>query len=511
VRFFNTAGVCFPDRHYMVPAEPRLHGARRLVDQGQYFVVHAPRQTGKTTSLRALAHALTAEGRYAAVYTTCEVGRAAGDDYGAAQESILSLLRSQAEYGLPEPLRPPPWPETAEGERVRSALAAWAAACPRPLVVFFDEIDALGGASLLSVLSQLRAGSADRPAAFPHSVAVCGLRDASVGDAFNISAESLRLGDFGPEQVRSLYRQHTEETGQVFTEEALQRAFDYSRGQPWLVNSLAREVIEKMETMPPTPITAEHIDEAKERLILARQTHLDSLVDKLTDPRVRRIIEPLIAGDFLPTEDAYNDDLAYLRDLGLIAPGRPVRVANPVYREVIVRVLGESTEDMILAEPRSFVLPDGRLDFRRLLAEFADFWCQHGEILERRDFYHEAAPQLAVMTFLHRVVNGGGYVDREYGIGRGRIDLTVRWPYRNADGVREWQREPIELKVWRPGGPDPTTVGLRQLDDYLDRIRAHHGTLVVFDRRPEAPPPHERTTFATTQTPSGHPITLLRA
>jgi hypothetical protein len=106
VRFFNTAGVCFPDRHYMVPAEPRLQGARRLIDQGQYFVVHAPRQTGKTTSLLALAQALTAEGRYAAVYTTCETGRAAGDDYVAAQRSVLSVLRSQAQYGLPEPLRP---------------------------------------------------------------------------------------------------------------------------------------------------------------------------------------------------------------------------------------------------------------------------------------------------------------------------------------------------------------------------------------------------------------------
>lgn len=356
-------------------------------------------------------------------------------------------------------------------------------------------------------------------------MAVCGLRDvrdykiASGGNAssmggaspFNIKTESLRIGDFSRDQVRALYAQHTEESGQVFTEEALERAFEYSRGQPWLVNSLAREVIEKIGVEPPTPITAEHIDEAKERLILARQTHLDSLVDKLSDPRVRGIIEPLIAGDYLPVEGTYNDDLAYLRDLGLIAPGRPVRIANPVYREVIVRVLGESTEDMILTEPRSFVQPDGRLDFRRLLAEFADFWCQHGEILERRDFYHEAAPQLAMMAFLHRVINGGGYVDREYGIGRGRIDLTVRWPYRSPEGAREWQREPVELKVWRPGRPDPTDEGLRQLDTYLDRIRAGHGTLVVFDRRPEAAPPHERTAFATTQTPSGRPVTLLRA
>jgi hypothetical protein len=61
VRFFNTAGVCFPDRHYMLPPEPRIPNARRLVDDWQYFIVHAPRQTGKTATLETLARNLTAE------------------------------------------------------------------------------------------------------------------------------------------------------------------------------------------------------------------------------------------------------------------------------------------------------------------------------------------------------------------------------------------------------------------------------------------------------------------
>lgn len=74
------------------------------------------------------------------------------------------------------------------------------------------------------------------------------------------------------------------------------------------------------------------------------------------------------------------------------------------------------------------------------------------------------------MAFMHRVVNGGGYIDREYGVGRGRIDLVVRWPYTGADGKRAWQFEAAELKVWRPGKPDPLPVGLRQLDEYLDRL-----------------------------------------
>jgi hypothetical protein len=356
-------------------------------------------------------------------------------------------------------------------------------------------------------------------------VVLCGLRDvrdykaASGGDPsrlgtaspFNIKVASLRLDDFTAEQVAALYAQHTGDTGQEFTREAVARAFDYTRGQPWLVNALAREITREMRIAPPEPVTAEHVDEAKERLILARATHLDSLVARLHEPRVRRVIEPLIAGDATGTDITYHDDVAYLRDLGLVARRPPAVVANPIYREVVVRVLGAQAEDQVVVDPRSVVLADGRLDFRRLLEEFAGFWRQHGEVLASGEFYHEVAPQLVLMAFLHRIVNGDGYVDREYGAGRGRIDLLVRWPYRDQDGKRAWQREAVELKVWRPGRPDPLGEGLRQLDDYLQRLDLDHGTLVVFDRRTEAAPLPDRVGFGHDRTPSGRPVTLLRA
>jgi hypothetical protein len=526
VRFFNTAGPCLPDRHYMLPPEPRLPQARGLVDEGNYFVVHAPRQTGKTTTLGVLARTLTAEGRYAAVMFSCETGEPAGDDYQAAEEQLLYTIRAATRVPgmLPELLPPDPWPEAPAGTRLSAGLGAWAAQCPRPLVLFFDEIDALRGQSLRSVLRQLRDGYNSRPRPFPYSVVLCGLRDvrdykaASGGDPsrlgtaspFNIKVASLRLDDFTAEQVAALYAQHTGDTGQEFTGDAVARAFDYTRGQPWLVNALAREITREMRIAPPEPIIAEHVDEAKERLILARATHLDSLVARLHEPRVHRVVEPLIAGTLPETDETFNDDLAYLRDLGLVAPGRPVQVANPIYREVIVRVLGDRTEEVVLADPRSFVRPDGRLDFRRLLVEFAEFWRQHGDVLATREHYHEAAPQLVLMGFLHRIVNGGGYIDREYGVGRGRIDLLVRWPYRDRDGKRAWQREAVELKVWRTGRPDPLAEGLRQLDDYLARLDLDDGTLVVFDRRAEAVPLADRVGFGEDRTPSGRPITVLR-
>ena len=522
---FNTAGPCDPRWHYMLPPEARLPEARGLVETFAYFVVHAPRQTGKTTSLRALGRDLTAAGGFAALHFSCEAAGVAGDDVGLAQRTVLDEIRLRASLELPPELQPPdPWPESSELSMLRAALAAWSASCPRPLALFFDEIDALPGRSLVSVLKQLRAGYADRPGGGPASVVLCGLRDvrdykaASGGEPgrlgtsspFNIKVASLRIGDFDESDLRALYHQHTEATGQEFTEEALTRAWDYTQGQPWLTNALAREVLEVMQVEP--PIDGHHIDEAKERLILARQTHLDSLVARLKLPEIRRIVEPLIAGEGNgDVVDEFDDDLTFVRNLGLVAQTPPLRIANPIYREVIVRVLSVAAEVRVTDEPRSFVLPDGTLDFDRVLRDFAAWWREHGEFLAGAMPYPEVAPQLVLMAYLQRVVNGGGYIDREYGVGRGRIDLLMRWPYRDEQGQRAVQREALELKVWRQGRPDPLGRGLEQLDGYLARLGRETGVWGVFDRRDGVGSPEERTRFEEAKTPGGRAVVVMRA
>jgi hypothetical protein len=154
------------------------------------------------------------------------------------------------------------------------------------------------------------------------------------------AVDSIRIGDFTKDEVVALYGQHTAATGQEFAPRAVDLAYYYSQGQPWLVNALAHEVIRTMRVTG--IITDDHIDEAKERLIVARATHLDSLEDKLSEPRVQTVIEPLLAGSLLDVDPAFNDAISYVRDLGLIAAGKAVRMANPIYKEVIVRVLGAS-------------------------------------------------------------------------------------------------------------------------------------------------------------------------
>ena len=349
-RWFNTAGPCKPGYHYMLPPGRRIPQARGLIDRMGYFVLHAPRQTGKTTILLGLATELTAEGRYAAVWVSAEQGQAFGD-IGAAEAAMLDSWAAAAEL-LPAELRPPPWPPSAPGNRVRAALAAWAAHCPRPLVVLIDEIDALRDDVLVSVLRQLRAGYPLRPELSPWSVALVGLRDVrdyqvsvredgrlGTASPFNIKVESLTLSDFSPEEVAELYAQHTADTGQRFEPDAVARAHALTQGQPWLVNALARQAVEVLRPDPREPITARDIELAARALIERQDTHLDSLSARLREDRVRAVIEPMLAGETLG--DVPRDDQRFVVDLGLLRSTHDggLEVANPIYREVIVREL----------------------------------------------------------------------------------------------------------------------------------------------------------------------------
>jgi hypothetical protein len=516
---FNTAGPCDERDHYLVEPEPRLPQFRPLLLDKHYFVLHAPRQSGKTTLLRTLAKKLTAEGKFAALAFSCEAAEVAQDDYEAAERMLLEGWKSQAALDLPEKLRPPPWPHAPPGKVLQAALGAWARSCPRPLVLFFDEIDALRGESLRSVLRQLRSGFPERPHAFPHAVVLCGLRDvrdyktASGGDPdrlgtsspFNIKVESLTLDNFTFAQTRDLYLQHTRATGQNWTKEAIVRAYELTEGQPWLVNALAREIVEKRKHEG--LIRRQQVEEAKEALILERATHLDSLVARLMEPRVRRLLEPLLAGEIAGEEETYDDDRLYVADLGLVKRTRPLEIANPIYKEVIARVLTSRAQDNIVLDPHSFVTKNGRLSISRFLDEFSAFWREHGEVLENAGAYHEVAPQLVLMAYLQRVVNGGGFVEREYGVGRDRIDLLVRWPL----GGRRWQKEVLELKVWREKKRDPLERGLEQLEGYMERVGVKRGVLVIFDRRKEARPVEERVERSEVKTKKGYRVTLLRA
>lgn len=512
--WFNTAGPYKADIHYMLPPLARLPQLQRVIDQQGYFVLHAPRQTGKTTAMLSLAKELTEAGRYAAVMVSVEVGAAFSNNTDAAELAILTDWARAAEVWLPADLQPPDWPEAAPGGRIAKSLAAWAKRLPKPLVLLIDEIDSLQDDVLLSLLRQLRAGYPARPSSFPHALALIGLRDVrdykvasggsdrlNTASPFNIKVKSLTLANFTLAEVAELYGQHTADTGQPFTQEAIAAAFSLTQGQPWLVNALAKEVVEEIIDDTSIAVESDRIYEAKERLVQRQDTHLDSLVERLREPRVRAIVEPMLAGQDLG--DIPADDRQFVVDLGLMRrdPAGGLAIANPIYREVLPRMLAQGPQDSLPIISPSWLQANGQLDVDKLLDAFLRFWRQHGEPLMKSAPYHEVAPHLVMMAFLHRVVNGGGTLEREYAIGTRRMDMCLRY----GDVVLA-----MELKVWREGRPDPLTAGLTQLDRYLSGLGLSWGWLVIFDQRAQADPIAERTRVEQATTQQGRQVTVVR-
>jgi hypothetical protein len=482
--------------HYMLPPAERLRGAQleRYIRDQLYWVLHAPRQTGKTTFLQSWMREINS-GKDNAVSCYVSVERCQG--VTEAEKAMPDICKAIQEYADSFGLPVPDLKTSAVNSMLSDILREWSAlVVPKDLIVLFDEVDVLQGETLISFLRQLRGGFAARKAGvFPISIALVGMRDlkdyitaakggvpVNPGSPFNIKADSAMLSNFSAEDVARLFAQRTEETGQRITEEALAYVWEQSRGQPWIVNSLfQRATMRILDEESSETVTIDHIREAREQMILARETHLDALAYRLEDPRIRSVIESILTGE-PDTRLAAGEPFRLCLDLGLVAieRGNPV-IANPIYREVIAREATYSTQLAIPEQSWPWEKSGGDLDMDRLLQEFQKFWRRHSELWEQKSDYTEAFPHLLLMAFLQRILNGGGYIEREYAAGRGRMDLAVEYN-------KKWCI--IEIKLLH-SYDTPESVqeeGLEQIQGYRQRIdETAPAYLVIFDRRPEKP------------------------
>lgn len=494
MRLFNIAGNCLAGKHYMLPPLPRIPGALKLVQDECYFVLHAPRQSGKTTAIRALRDELNRQGNVYAVYCTLEAAAVESQRRNVIA-SITSTIRRAILAGVPELKLEEIIPDLSDLDSVLVVyLNQVCTRLDKPLVLLLDEVDSLYEESLLSLLRQLRVGYISRDdVPFPVSVALVGMRDIrdyrvhirpdaeTLGSSspFNIITESFSLAAFTLEQIRELYAQHTGESGQRFADGCVERVFYWTSGQPWLVNAIARECVEKICNKDYSrAITSEMVDQAAHAIILRRDIHIDSLLARLKEPRVRNIIQPMIVG--MPLTEAklhaktFDDDLRFVQDLGLVKMDEKCgwMPANRIYAEVFMRTLSLSIQDNVkeVISIPPWILPDG-LDMSGLLKGFQCFWRENSEIETKLiPEYTEALPHLVLMGFLQRVVNGGGRITRESAIGRRSLDLLVE--YRNG-------RYAIELKI---KGHSSQEEHISQLLAYMDAFGLHEGWLVTFDR-----------------------------
>ena len=490
-KFFNTAGPIQPDIHYNVEPLSRidLEEVEQLIYQRKYFVLHAPRQTGKTSCLLALRDYLNARGEFVAVYANIEAGQALRNDAEKVVQTTAATIADRVDTlrgggEAAKLLRAVRESSESSGGLLTAFLRALCESLPLPLVLFLDEIDALVGDGLVSVLRQIRAGYDQRPQHFPQTVILCGVRDVrdyrivlsnqdivTGGSAFNIKAKSLRLGNLTKEEIHDLYMQHTAATGQEFDEACFPMIWEATEGQPWLVNALGYEVtMEIRENRDRSVrIIPEMIYRAQENIIYRRDTHIDILIDKLREDRVRRVIAPILANEDAETETHLSDDdIQYVVDMGLVVRDKPLRIANAIYKEIIPRELTWARQQTLIQQAAWYINPDRSINMEKLLLDFQQFFRQNADSWIERFDYKESGPQLLLQAFLQRVVNGGGYIDREYGLGRGRTDLLITKPLTDQYGG-PYQRIVLELKILRGNIEETIRKGLEQTAGYMDK------------------------------------------
>ena len=491
---FNTTGPCFPDEHYMMPALDRLPGVRELVSGGNYFVVHAPRQTGKTTALKALVSEINAKGEMVAIYCTLESIQRLVGSYETAMREIRHLVLKSASMvrELATFAREIGDVKSSIGisTAISDALQELCVRAGKPLVLFFDEADCLYGDVLISFLRQLRDGYVNRDMMpFPKSIALVGMLDVrdykaqirsdgqSLGQIspFNIIAEDLLIPNFTEADIAALYAQHTAATGQRFADGVVDDVWRLTRGQPWLVNAIANDCVAKIHgNRFDETVTVDDVEAAKEAIIRRRDTHVDSLMERMREPRVRRIVEPLISGD--RSDVSYNDeDYRYIIDLGLLRVDRGALVpANPMYAEIIGRYLSRGEQDaMIRSIPETPWVKDNGLDMPSLMAAFQQFWRENSGADRDIMGYRESVPHLVLMAFLQRVTNGGGHINREMALGTGRLDLCVEF---------RGSRYAIEVKTSANFHGEKS---YEQCAKYLDSLGLSEGWMPIFEKSKE--------------------------
>jgi hypothetical protein len=481
-KFFNTAGPCKSDLHYLVKRPAKDLALRKMVDAQKYFVHHAPRQTGKSTLLIDFCHRLNEEGSYSALYINVESAQTTRNRVQECLKVVLSQIEKRQGLMLPEDecYSITPFLDSIKESSLEDYLSHWSSKNQKPIVLVIDEIDSLVGDSLIAILCQIRSGYDTRPKAFPQSIILNGVRDLrdyriyskaedtwlTGGSCFNIKAESIRLEDFSLEQVKDLYSQHSAEHGQGFEKGVVEEIYRLTQGQPWLCNALGDQLcfhIGKDKSV----VSMDDLYAAKESLILRRDTHIDQLYAKLDEERVRNIVMPMLLGESLlqPREE----DVQYCVDLGLLSNTRPPRIANPIYQEILPRELSWPTQQFLPIDPPAFLVK-GQLNMQKLMQAFVEFYRENAH---EEFFYKEITPHILLQAFLQRIINSGGRIEREYALGRKRMDLGV---------IYQDQKFAIEIKI--KSSEKSREQSLDQVVSYMESLGLKkEGYLCVFDRK----------------------------
>jgi hypothetical protein len=344
---FCTAGPCDSDRHYYLANRAGTETILREIDRGSYCYVYGPPQTGKSTTCLQLAQELNQGGTYCAVKLSVAAAKSY-DKPDEAWEAVLESWDRDIYSQLSADLRPTPgrnmrYYADSFREPIPEAISRWAHCCPRPLVLFIDDLQALantgnnsGNKLYHSFLAQLLSGFRDRPKNFAYSICLVG-ESQRLPSHFNIVSESIRLPNFLRPQVEAMMEQMAHDSSHQVEEDAKELILTLSQGQPWVVNAFGMILTNKMVEHPKMNFTVEHVYTVLSLLIERMDPFLRHIVDIASNRIYGPILKQLATQQASPCSDASK--LEYLQEQGILSKdptnGKYFLMCPDLYSELI--------------------------------------------------------------------------------------------------------------------------------------------------------------------------------
>ncbi len=456
MRRFHSYGPVDCEEHFCVPRTDLVDGCvRRLVGNvekgGHYFTIWAPRQNGKTWLMRRSME--TIRRRYEDRFALFQLS------LGGLREMRVNDNLSEPPFDFRELMREvlPKSPGIASWIDFRrlfskkEQIGMW----DRPLILLIDEVDTLAPEVLDLMVAQFRELYLDRERNWLHGLALVGVRavlgvDSRRGSPFNVQ-RSLRVPNFDREEVRDLFDQYQNESGQLVEPDMVEKVHDATRGQPGLVCWFGELLTETYNPGTGKPIDAEALQWAHHKALFVEPNNtILNLIRKARGPYRGRVVELFSRSDMSFSFD--RDWCAYLYQNGVIAPetvlnpeGDPLEVCRFSAPFIQERLFNALTDDLvgerlpILAlsplDDLSDVFSGPELDLPALLTRYKDYlkrlkakglnpWKDQ----PRRADLHltEAVGHFHLYAWLKEAVEDQCVVSPEFPTGNGKVDLHLR-------------------------------------------------------------------------------------
>jgi hypothetical protein len=483
MREFNTFGPINPEYHYHVNRVEVKAALREKVEKGRYMTLNAARQTGKTTLFRELIEELEATGDYFGILLDFEqLADFRGERFYERLGQAVSRWQQSERPTIPVP--PPMRDQGDFVDWLRSVVLALG----KRGILIIDEFDAISVELVKALLSQFRAMYLERYT-YPdviHSMLLVGVRNipallAGTQSPFNV-ADHFTVPYFTAAEIADLLQQHTAETAQAFAAAAIAMIYRETEGQPFLVNRLGQLLTREIVVDRSQPITGIDVESALVKLINENNTHFYSIRSKATIHRAELIpalFEPTRYYDF---QDEVTQELLMYGVLRVVTDENGLdyaRVANPIYRKMLIKAFAPShtlIRQALNGSVQNRFVVNGALHFDALLDAFKAFMEEQGVRLLKSEITSrplEISGQYLLLSYLTAALQSvGGFVTIESLSSAGEMDILAF--YRN-------QRFIVETKVWY--GEARFDQGKAQLVDYLQATGLPKGWLVVFDEK----------------------------